>query len=134
MIGWAKSQDKNWQEVHGTYDEVVMGNYRIVHIFLISKSFQDENKMDNFYNEKVKGWGTKNGRPVDDPSLKDPFLSKMADQGKLERINKHDGDDFPYQVLNTYMKRNKEMAESMRIAREYSLGKMLETINHKKRI
>jgi len=127
MVGWAQSQNKNWQEVHGTYDEVVMGNYRIVHIFLVGKDHQQVNKLESFMQEKAMGYVRKPGKGmVEDPAAKDPFLAKLYKEGKLKLIDKTE-EEFPYQVLDRYMKQNKEMSESMDYARSYSLGKLLET-------
>ena len=126
MVGWAQSQSKKWQEVHGTYDEVVMGNYKIVHIFLVGKDHQQVSKLESFMQEKAMGYIRKNGRYIEDDSVKDPFIAKLYKEGKLKLIDKTE-EDFPYQVLDTYMKRNKEMGESLEYARNYSLGKLLET-------
>ena len=126
MVGWAQSQNKNWQEVHGTYDEVVMGNYKIVHIFLVGKDHQQVSRLESFMQEKAMGYTRKNGRYIEDDSVKDPFIAKLYKEGKLKLIDKTE-EDFPYQVLDTYMKRNKEMGESLEYARNYSLGKLLET-------
>jgi len=127
MVGWAQSQNKKWQEVHGTYDEVVMGNYKIVHIFLVGKDRQKVSQLEDFMREKAMGYVRKPGEGmVEDPAVKNPFLEQLYKAGKLKLIDKTE-EDFPYQVLDTYMKRNKEMGESLDYARNYSLGKLLET-------
>jgi hypothetical protein len=123
MVGWARSQNKNWQEVHGSYDEVVMGNYKIVHIFLIGKTRQQVSQLESFMQEKAMGYTRQNGRYVEDPNAKDPFIEKLYKEGKLKLIDKTE-EEFPYQVLDTYMKRNKEMSESARLIESYQLNEI----------
>ena len=46
-----------------------MGNYKIVHIFLIGKDHQQVSKLEAFMQEKAMGYTRQKGRYVEDPKV-----------------------------------------------------------------